>query len=239
MRVTTFIASAFLLAHSAAPACADDFLSHAPSEGTGRQITVGRATLTLPPGAWKEIYSSSHENFRNQSGVRDEQMETKVYNDVSGPQSNAILVYSSNKAQTMNYVYSDGCRRKTAIIIDNISTDQFSWNCMYVDHASVSDPSPAKAFWPVVYHALAKPGDTPTTLSQAVISIKGRTQFDVLTFEIYRDVRADGFTEPKSSYATSPWQRANITPDRHAAIDKLTAWAQQYRQTLVKEFRGE
>ena len=225
-----------LLASVSSGAFAQEWMVPPAPSVAVKKVSVGRATVALPPGNWQELgtfdVSAAGTGYVGQS-------ETKLFVDYDKGLISGAIFITSNKGAENTFRAPDRCTRTDTIASDIQSLDKFKYSCLHINHFITTDPATYKGAPLSLLDAARSHGGIPNIWLAAVLDFAGQTQYDYLSVTVYRDPRRDGFNDPKTAWDQSAWHRSNISPDRMAIAQNMLAWSRTYRTTLLHDFRGE
>lgn len=224
-----------LTAASASAARAQGWLDRPDTTGSQR-VSIGPATVTMPPGAWQLVEQDEIPNSsQNGSGVSRRGLIQVANGHIVAV---AILDGNATGAQSGNFRGErygmrppSGCFRKNDYLDEADAKDIGDFDCLYVTHDMTSKFSPTPP-WSDIYRAAAPYGGLARPMIEAQLNVTDRNRRNGLQVVIFVDPTLAGFPNEVGTWNDSQWQPDYLTPPRRAYLDKVVAWARAYRKIV-------
>ena len=216
------------------PAAAQSWLDQPGVAGTQR-VQVGRASVTLPPGAWVQAEADTVQN----AGFGAFSRERRVYFQFIGDRIHAAALIISNnqafrveneKGQLNGWGPAPECSRHDVFFFDDTDLRRGSFDCMTVNHHTL--PPSAKLPWSEALAYAGAHGGWPRPMIEAAFSTSGSAHQDSLFVAIFVDPALAGFPGERTTWQDSAWHPSIISADRRAYENRVVAWAKAYRPII-------
>ena len=199
-------------------------------------VTVGHATVTLPPGTWKEI--AAGDDTPLQQGGESLSISQKILVEVQdGRIAAAISVRSNETRSRWGWRAANQCAWRDRVWSDNASESNRNYDCMVVDHWLMklgSNPSP---IWEAAYDVAETFKGWPAPMVGVRFGLTSSSRLDFIDMTVLVDPGRYGQTsKPAASWNESDWHRNLITPAHRAFVEKVAAWARAYHATVANAF---
>ena len=199
-------------------------------------VTVGHATLRLPPGHWLMV--SASDDVPLQSGGRSLRIETRNLAQVEAGRVVSIVTVSSNATRSGGGWAADRqCARRDVLFVQNASEWDKTYDCMMVNHqmfALGTNPSPS---WIETQQKLSGLGALAQPYIFADFAKSSGSRLDFVKVNVCFNPALAGFPDDASaSWNGSAWNRLRITADRQAYVGRIVAWARAYHATVAGSF---
>ncbi len=229
----TFALFGFLLCTR--PARSQEWLG-SPGAPGGTIVTVGHATVRLPPGDWQPM--SQFTDVPQQAGGDSLAIETRWFAQRSRDQVAAIVSISSNQTRSPRGWSPDRiCGARNVVFFENRSESSRNFDCLVVSHRLMEpgdNPSEASM---ARFEKMRAFGRVPHQMIAATFAQASGSRLDFVRLSIYFNPMLAGFVDdPGQTWLGSDWHQTRISADHLAFVDKVVRWARAYRDTVAGSF---
>ena len=197
-------------------------------------ISIGHATLQLPPGEWRVLATSDSNPAQN--GGQSLAMQSKVLAQVVGGKITSLIRIKTNVTRSSHgWAASERCGWRDVISFDNASEYDNNYDCTMIDYRSMVDAVPPNPLWLDAEKAAAQFGGIPKPMIVSEYNKASSNRLDFLAVVVYFNPAQAGIVAGplKEETGESDWSKARINAARQAFVNQVAAWGKAYRPTIA------